>query len=329
MKLKVFTLTIIMTSLAACTQVTPLKSGIQPSYASPKELIVKKNLNNEDGSAKQYIYIWDAQQKDNPPQSLIPRTAVSQYCHAQNGTLVLAYKSQLSLVKSATQKQRLMANKSLAQGIGAYKCKFKDGTDWLVSIEPISEQQLQKDSATRSVKLLSKVVTMTEARQFYRSTPSLDKKNEASKATKTSQKDAAKKEATLKDVSKESPVKDVKPTVADVVTPTVLPNSNAGETTQQQQARLYVASRRDINAGKNVDNACNNAQKAYGFGKLQGTEGTRVYTESGMLVARCLNNIPSYGSRIPNAKGQAKRILTNLATNYNHSGAKNMLRQMK
>lgn len=319
-----------MSSLAACTQVARLQSNIEPDYASPQELIVKKKLNNEDGTGKDYIYLWDAKQKGNSTQSLIPRSTFSQYCHAQEGTLVLSYKSQFSLVKNAAQKRRLMADKSLAQGIGAYKCKFADGTHWFVSIEPVAEQQMQKDSTTRSVKLLSKVVTMTEARQFYRGAAILDKKIETPKtATKTIKKEATKKETALKETLKENPAKDIKPTVTDVVTPSALPNNNTGETTQQQQTRLYVASRRDINAGKNVNNACNNAQKAYGFGKLQGTEGTRVYTESGMLVARCLNNIPSYGSRIPNAKGQAKRILTNLANNYNHSGAKNMLRQMK
>src|SRR5690606_2739596 len=57
------------------------------------------------------------------------------------------------------------------------------------------------------------------------------------------------------------------------------------ETPQQHQMKIYVAARRDINSGKNLNNACNNAQRAYNYGKLQGTEGTRVYTESGMLVA--------------------------------------------
>jgi hypothetical protein len=93
--------------------------------------------------------------------------------------------------------------------------------------------------------------------------------------------------------------------------------------------KIYVAARRDINSGKNLNNACNNAQRAYNYGKLQGTEGTRVYTESGMLVARCLNSIPVYASRFPNAKAQSKRILQNLANNYNHAGAKNLLRQLK
>ena len=115
----------------------------------------------------------------------------------------------------------------------------------------------------------------------------------------------------------------------EVVSPPAKTAVRVAETPQQQQMRLYVAARRDINSGRNQVNACNNAQRAYNYGKLQGTEGTRVYTESGMLVARCLTSISSYSSRFPNANAQAKRILQNLANHYNHAGAKNMLRQMK
>lgn len=94
------------------------------------------------------------------------------------------------------------------------------------------------------------------------------------------------------------------------------------ESPQQQQMKFYVAARRDLNSGKNQISACNNAQRAYNYGKLQGTEGTRVYTESGMLVARCLTSVPSYSNRFSNSKAQATRVLQNLAVNYNHSGAK-------
>lgn len=317
-----------MFALAGCQSSAPIKSVKVQQYDSPQELISKRNLNQADGSAKDYIYLWDAKNKNNDPQALIPRTTISQYCHAKGGVLVLSYKSQLRSVANATQKKRLSNAPHLSQGIGAYKCKFNGGNYWMVSIEPISEQLLEKGSTTRSVKLLTKVVTMTEARQYYRGATVLDKKVEAAKTpTKPNVKEVAKKEAALKENLKEPVPKEVKP--VEVAVPIVIPNTNIAETAQQQQARLYVAARRDINAGRNINNACNNAHRAYGLGKQQGTEGTRVYTESGMLVARCLNNIPSYGSRIPNAKGQAKRILTNLANNYNHSGAKNMLRQMK
>ena len=129
---------------------------------------------------------------------------------------------------------------------------------------------------------------------------------------------------------KEADKKEIKiPAVEPTVVAVPAARTTSIETPQQQQMKLYVAARRDINSGKNLNNACNNAQRAYNYGKLQGTEGTRVYTESGMLVARCLSSIPVYANRIPNSKVQAKRILQNLATNYNHTGAKNQLRQLK
>ena len=103
----------------------------------------------------------------------------------------------------------------------------------------------------------------------------------------------------------------------------------AVETPQQQQAKLYVAARRDINSGRNQVAACNSAQRAYNYGRLPGSDASNVYTESGILVARCLTGIPSYSSRFSNPKGQAKYVLQNLAKNHNHTGAKNMLKQMK
>jgi hypothetical protein len=60
------------------------------------------------------------------------------------------------------------------------------------------------------------------------------------------------------------------------------------ETSQQIQMRLYVNARRDLNAGKNQVTACNNAQRAYSYGKLNGANANRAYAESGMLVAKCL-----------------------------------------
>ncbi|WP_171255044.1 hypothetical protein [Acinetobacter sp. NCu2D-2] len=325
-----------MFGLAACQSTGRVQKDPMTDYATPQEMMIKKGLNLDDGSAKDYVYLWDAKSGTPANHALLPRTTVSQYCHAKGGTLVLSYKSQLRLVNHAAQKKRLAADRRLAQGIGAYKCKLSNDQYWIVSIEPMSEKQIDKSNTSRSVKLLSKVMTMAEARQFYRGAAVLDRKVEppvkaASKAA-TKEQTKKEKEAALKDQlkdvpNKEVPAKEIKAPVVEALPAPVI--ANTVETTQQQQTRLYVAARRDINAGRNVTNACNNAQRAYSLGKQQGAEGTRIYTESGMLVARCLNSIPSYGSRIPNAKGQAKRILTNLANNYNHSGAKNMLRQMK
>ena len=105
--------------------------------------------------------------------------------------------------------------------------------------------------------------------------------------------------------------------------------SRVVETPQQQQTRLYVAARRDLNNGRNQINACNNAQLAYGYGRLRGNTGVNAYAESGMLVARCLTSIPAYSRRFNNADDRAKKILQNLASSYNHAGAKQMLKQLK
>ena len=110
---------------------------------------------------------------------------------------------------------------------------------------------------------------------------------------------------------------------------TAKPPVQLADTPQQQQMKYYVAARRDINSGRNQVEACNNAQRAYNYGRLPGSAASNVYAESGMLAARCLTSIPSYSSRFSNPKAQAQRILQNLAGNHNHAGAKHMLKQMK
>jgi len=304
-----------------------MKSDMQHPYASPQELIVKRNLNQADGSAKEYVYSWEKSKQHLEPQSLYPRTTLSQYCHERGGKLSLLYKSQLASVKDSAQKNRLSKNRYVTQGIGAYQCTMSQGQNWIVSIEPISERQPEKNNTTRAVRILSKLQSSAEARHFYQGQKATAKSNKIAEknAVKTSVKDE-KKEVDKKEADK----KEIKiPAVEPAVVAVPAARTNNIETPQQQQMKLYVAARRDINSGKNLNNACNNAQRAYNYGKLQGTEGTRVYTESGMLVARCLRSIPAYANRIPNSKVQAKRVLQNLATNYNHTGAKNQLRQLK
>ena len=100
-------------------------------------------------------------------------------------------------------------------------------------------------------------------------------------------------------------------------------------TPQTQQMQLYAAARKDLGRGQNQINACNNAELAYGYGRLRGGTGVNAYAESGMLVARCLTSIPAYSRRFNNADERAKKILQNLASNYNHAGAKQMLKQLK
>jgi hypothetical protein len=310
--------------LAGCNSLQRLNSDIQHPYASPQELIVKRNLNQDDGTAKEYVYLWEKSRQHLEPQSLYPRTTLSQYCHERGGKFSLLYKSQLALVKDTTQKSRLGKNRYITQGIGAYKCTNAPGQHWIVSIEPVSEGQPDKNSSSRAVQLLTKLQSSSEARHFYQ-----NYKTSAKSSKPGAEKVVAKtmvKEPEKKEIDKQEPKVPVKEQAAVNI---AAARGNIVETPQQQQRKMYVAARRDINNGQNLNNACNNAQRAYNYGKLQGTEGTRIYTESGMLVARCLNGIPVYARRFPNPKAQAKRVLQNLASNYNHTGAKNLLRQLK
>lgn len=251
---------------------------------------------------------------------MLPRKYLGSYCQSQNGRLTLAYKSSMSLVKNAWSKKLLNTYRDVKQGIGAYRCVGNQGENWIVSIEPVAERQLEQRGEAREVSLVTKIMSEDEARRFYRATSESAKAGP--KATPSNPKTINKTKVAE---VKEKPEEKKEPVAASVKTapPRVV------ETPQQQQTRLYVAARRDLNSGLNQINACNNAQRAYNYGKLQGAEGTRVYTESGMLVARCLTGVSNYRSRFPNSDAQAKRILQNLANNYNHAGAKNMLRGMK
>lgn len=344
-KLKVIILIIGAAGLAGCNSVNRLKSEVLHPFASPEELIAKRALNQRDGSAKNYVYVWGQAQKNNTTQAMYPRSILTQYCHEQGGKFSLLYKSTFSAVADVAQRKRLSANRSVVQGSGAYQCRMDDLTEsWIVSIEPTSERQVDKTSQTRSVRLLTQAMSPSQAKNFYRPTKArvaLEQTKPASIKTTTPPKtpavkttnelkESARKELDKKELErKELERKELEKKEAEKKQLAASARATVAETPQQNQMKIYVAARRDINSGKNLNNACNNAQRAYNYGKLQGTEGTRVYTESGMLVARCLNSIPVYASRFPNAKAQSKRILQNLANNYNHAGAKNLLRQLK
>ena len=190
-----------------------------------------------------------------------------------------------------------------------------------MSIEPTADVRSTQYPDARAIRLNVQLMSASEARQFY--------KNTGLSTVNTKKTPVATPKAIATKASLVTETKEVKEPAEKKETPVVEPiRASVIDSSQQQQMKLYVAARRDINSGKNLNNACNNAQLAYNYGKQQGTDGTRIYTESGMLVARCLTSISSYNSRFPNAKGQAKRVLQNLATNYNHAGAKHMLSQM-
>ena len=306
--------------LFGCATVDQYSPNSVKHFASPQELIVQKQLNQPNGAAKEYVYYWGPQRKEQPAESMLPRKYLGSYCQSQNGRLTLAYKSSMSLVKNAWSKKLLNSYRDVKQGIGAYRCVGNKGENWIVSIEPVAERQLEQRGEARVVSLLTKIMSEDEARRFYRAT---------SESTKAAPKAVPSNPKTINKTKvaevKEKPEEKKEPVAAAVKTAP----SRVVETPQQQQTRLYVAARRDLNSGRNQINACNNAQRAYNYGKLQGAEGTRIYTESGMLVARCLMGVSNYRSRFPNSDAQAKRILENLANNYNHAGAKNMLRDMK
>ena len=306
--------------LFGCATVDQFSPNSVKHFASPQELIVQKKLNQPNGAAKEYVYYWGPQRKEQPAESMLPRKYLGSYCQSQNGRLTLAYKSSMSLVKNAWSKKLLNSYRDVKQGIGAYRCVGNHGENWIVSIEPVTERQLEQHGEARVVSLVTKIMSEDEARRFYRAT---------SESTKAAPKAVPSNPKTINKTKvaevKEKPEEKKEPVAAAVKTAP----SRVVETPQQQQTRLYVAARRDLNNGRNQINACNNAQRAYNYGKLQGAEGTRIYTESGMLVARCLTGVSNYRSRFPNSDAQVKRILENLANNYNHAGAKNMLRDMK
>lgn len=300
--------------LQGCASLGNLAQAPLANIASPDELMVERKINDTDKNSKEYVYHKGGVQNEKDIEVLYPRDMFSQYCQAHGGRFNQTQKSNFSLVKDPWAKKLLKTYNSLKQGTGTFRCQLKNGEQWIVSIEALSERKRSNSDDTRVVSLQSKIITGQAAR-IVPNTPS---KKVVSKAA-TVKVEPKKEENPKKELE---PKKETKPEVAPKVAKVV-------ETPQQQQAKLYVSARRDINSGRNQVTACNNAQRAYNYGRFPGSDASNVYTESGVLVARCLTSIPSYSSRFSNPKGQAKHVLQNLAKKHNHSGAKNMLNQMK
>jgi hypothetical protein len=303
-------------------------------FATPQEFILQKNINHVNRSAKEYVYVWGAKHKEIEPQSLYPRKYLNQYCSAKEGKFKLLYKSSMTLVSNSSDKKRLLAAGDVKQGVGAYQCEQADGKNWIVSIEPVAEHKLKEGSETRVVVLQTKILSIDEAQKLYKNkavninigdkrTHLNEQKNKKLNNKMTVKKDLeAKKNLEIKQETAVQKEQKVNPETL------IKPASQGSETPQQQQLKAYVAARRDLNKGQNLVNACNNAQYAYNYGKLKATSAS-VYKDSGMLVARCLTSVPAYSSRFSNPKGQAVKILQNLATHHNHVGAKQKLTQLK
>ena len=328
--------------LQGCTTINTSTSDAFKQYASAQELIDKHNINENNSASKEYVYDWGSKQSDQQVQSLTPKSYLSRYCNAKGGHFSQVQKSTMSSVKDIWAKKLLNTYSSVKQGIGAYQCTESTGQQWYVSIEPLSERKLDQ-TGTRVVNLQTKVLSLDELNKFYNNKSNMaavaqEKKSKnshskSSDAKSTDIKTNNLKNAAINNVAKTTPVKvmeEKKPVAA--ATEEVKEKSQPEKTIttpQSQQMQLYISARKELGRGQNQINACNNAERAYNYGRLHGTSGINVYAESGVLVARCLTNVPSYSQRFSNPQDRAKRILQNLAGNQNHAVAKHMLKQIK
>ncbi|KAF1028407.1 MAG: hypothetical protein GAK29_00042 [Acinetobacter bereziniae] len=323
--------------LQACTSINTSTSDTFKQYASPQEMIDKKNINEINRSFKEYVYDWGPKQGNQSVQSLTPKNYLNHYCTAKGGHLSQVQTSAMNLVKDIWAKKLLNTYSSVKQGIGAYHCFENNGQQWYVSIEPLSEQKLEQ-SETRVVVLQTKILSLDELKKLYSTKTNAtivqqEKKAKSHPAKSTEIKANNSKNTPVNIAVKTAPIKPIeekKPVTQIVEELKEKPQTEKVVITPQaQQMQLYSAARKDLGRGQNQINACNNAERAYNYGRLHGTSGINVYAESGILVARCLTNVPSYSQRLSNPQDRAKRILQNLSTNQNHAVAKHMLKQMK
>ena len=328
--------------LQGCTSMNALTSPSINSkkFNSPQEVIEQNNINENNSSAKEYVFDWGTKNKDKQVQSLIPRSTLSNYCLSKGGKFTLFQKSSLHLVREQSAKKLLNSFSSVKQGIGAYQCTQSNGQQWFVSIEPLSERKL--DQNTRVVNLQTKILSKVETVKLYsrnkdeKSTDvkSIDAKNTdiKSNAQLIAEKKNALNKANATALAKANLAKAEEKKAqlaAEELEKENQPVEKAASTPQSQQMQLYTAARKDLGRGQNQINACNNAERAYNYGRLRSNSGLNVYAESGVLVAKCLTSVSSYSRRFSDPQVRAKRILQNLATNQNHAVAKYMLKQMK
>ncbi|MBJ9986285.1 hypothetical protein IAE19_12670 [Acinetobacter sp. S40] len=322
---------------------TPKNTRIETmqNFTSAQDLIVQKQLNGTTGTSRAYIYDWGQQQTGAEPESLYPRKYLSQYCHANGGKFSLLHRSNLNLVKDNNSRKILAANSSVKQGIGAYQCDQGVGKSWIVSIEPVAESKSSEmdKAAIRSVNLQTRIMSLEESKNFYsKNNIALNAVSKRVVTNQTSTKNNkhliekdmdTKKEVDLKREADAKKELEAKKETKNSNEPQLKSSEKVAETPQSQQLKYYVAARKDLTKGQNQIVACNNAEKAYSYGKLYNTNGSNVYAESGVLVAKCLTHVSAYKSRFSNPKARAVGILQNLATNQNHAGAKNMLKQIQ
>ncbi len=87
--------------LQGCTSMNALTSPSINSkkFNSPQEVIEQNNINENNSSAKEYVFDWGTKNKDKQVQSLIPRSTLSNYCLSQGGKFTLFQKSSMHLVR--------------------------------------------------------------------------------------------------------------------------------------------------------------------------------------------------------------------------------------
>lgn len=307
----------------ASLNTTPLNAGISPQsvrhYVSVQDLIVKQQLNQSNTQPKEYVYDWGPTTQYKAPQSLLPKHYLSAYCEAKNGKFSLKHKSRMDLVKDKWAKKLLMTYGAVTQGIGVFQCIQKDGTRWMVSVEPVSERKRDANQDTRVVALQTKVISASEAQRMYTGRQVLESSVQNRSAVT----------APVVVPVKATPVKPVEVKAEEEKPqPTVAPQTSR-ETVQQQQQRLYLGARRDILRGQNQLAACSQADRAYRMGRFYNSSGPNIYAESGILVAKCLTTVSAYQQKFMNPKARAKTILQGLVNTQNHAVAKHMLQQLK
>lgn len=305
--------------MAGCASTGNQGGKTLPHYNSVQELISKQQLNQANNNAREYVYDWGLNSGGKVVQSGIPKWNVQAHCQNKGGKLTHLYKTEMSLVKETWTKRLLETYSAVKDNTGAFRCVQKDGQQWIVSIEAVSERKIDDHKATRVVALITKPMTANEAQNFYskrKVTPVVAPTNTRTSAAKTPTPAKVEKKEELIEKPIEKPV-----------TPPVKVEHR--ETTQQQQQRLYLEGRRHLNQGVNTLNACNQLERAYGLGRFYNSSGPNIYVESGVLVARCLTTVPAYQKKFGNPKVRAKNILQGIVKSSNHRVAKNMLEQLK
>ncbi len=289
-------------------------------YGSIQDMIVQQRLNESEERGKEYVYDWGPHAGNKQPQSMQPKRDAYTYCSVNDGVFKQVYTSYMPKVSNAWTKKLLATYSAVQDNIGVFHCIQKDGQQWTISIEPIAERKLSQEQEVRLVTLLTQVTTLTDAEKIYA--------KHQKKSTLAVPIAIETKVATSVPTVKSTPVKPVEVKKEDKPVPEPVQEA-AKETVQQQQQRLYLGARRDLNRGANQLAACNQAQQAHNLGRFYNSSGPNIYVESGVLVAKCLTTVPAYQKKFVNPNARAKTILQEIVNLQNHTVAKHMLNQLK